>query len=371
MKDREEKSMVFSESILQHLAAQTKSLLFIFDPQQKIIRYLSDSSCHFFGADADRIKNDPHVLETLLHPDDKDYVLKELNQLNDNHSLLLDFRLLLSGKEVKWVHTKACVFTDAGIFEGCVVGFAEDITDRKEYELSLYNIYVQKDVALQILGHDLRAPIHTISSATTLLGYEINQSDLHKIEPYFEIINTTCQNALDLINDLLKSVYWDSQKTNLTKRINLLKKVKNQLDAYRMLHKGGKTFRLNTSADAIYIQTDPVRFQLIMENLLTNAFKFTKANGKIEVSVVEHADKVTIEVADDGIGIPEELKPMIFDKFSKARRPGNQGEKPVGLGLHIVKTLVEQLNGKIWFESEERKGTTFFLELPLQINPDQ
>ena len=55
-------------------------------------------------------------------------------------------------------------------------------------------------------------------------------------------------------------------------------------------------------------------------------------------------------------------------KFSKARRPGNQGEKPVGLGLHIVKTLVEQLNGSIWFESEAGKGTTFFVELPIRTD---
>lgn len=62
---------------------------------------------------------------------------------------------------------------------------------------------------------------------------------------------------------------------------------------------------------------------------------------------------------------------MIFDKFTKARRPGQQGEKPVGLGMHLVRSMVEQMDGHIWFESREGKGTTFFVELPREPQKDQ
>jgi two-component system sensor histidine kinase VicK len=69
-------------------------------------------------------------------------------------------------------------------------------------------------------------------------------------------------------------------------------------------------------------------------------------------------------VADTGIGVPAELQPVLFDKFSKARRPGLRGEESTGLGMSIIKTLVTWHGGKIWFSSEENKGTTFYIELP-------
>lgn len=103
---------------------------------------------------------------------------------------------------------------------------------------------------------------------------------------------------------------------------------------------------------------------LIIENLLTNAYKFTNDDGRIEVSVEERQGTILIKVADNGIGIPEKLQLLIFDKFTKARRRGTQGEQTVGLGMHLIRTMVEQLEGRIWFESQEGVGSTFFVELP-------
>jgi len=82
------------------------------------------------------------------------------------------------------------------------------------------------------------------------------------------------------------------------------------------------------------------------------------------VAVKERANTVLVTVADTGIGIPEKYHATLFEKFTRARRPGIKGEPSVGLGMSIIKTIVEWHKGKIWFESAENKGSTFYIELP-------
>ncbi|AHM62228.1 ATPase [Flammeovirgaceae bacterium 311] len=358
--------MVPLDKTLHQLAWKTNSIFFVFDPSENNFHYLSDNASVSFEIDVALIMKDPAVLLDRIFADDRVRVLEEFSHIGTKDCIEADFRLLFTPNQpVKWLHIKACMLQGEPALQGCIVGFAEDITSRKEIEMYLTNTHAQKDVALQILGHDIRSPIGTISAASSLLERSVCHEDLKNIEPLFRIISDTCQNALNLINDVLQSVYWDAQNTVKKKRrIDLVDMVENQLHAYRLLHQDQKDFKLFSSTRHVYIRSDQVRLQLILENLLSNAYKFTKRNGTIAVDLQEKEGKVQIAVKDDGIGIPDRLKPMIFQKFTNARREGMQGEKPTGLGLHIVKTMVEQLNGHIWFESGEERGTTFFVELP-------
>lgn len=101
----------------------------------------------------------------------------------------------------------------------------------------------------------------------------------------------------------------------------------------------------------------------VITNLLSNALKFTPDSGNIRISVEDKNDNILIKVQDNGIGIPAHLQPFLFDKFTKAGRQGIHGEPSVGLGMSIIKTIVEWHNGQIWFESTEGIGTTFYIEI--------
>lgn len=103
--------------------------------------------------------------------------------------------------------------------------------------------------------------------------------------------------------------------------------------------------------------------QQVVNNLVSNAIKFTTDGGEIRVVVEEHVEQVRLIIADNGVGIPAAHLPEVFERFTPARRPGRQGEKTTGLGLSIVKTIVELHKGRIWVESEEGQGTAFPIEL--------
>ena len=97
--------------------------------------------------------------------------------------------------------------------------------------------------------------------------------------------------------------------------------------------------------------------------LLVNAIKFSRANATIRVTVSESEKEVTIAIHDEGIGIPPAIAKQVFDPFTSAKRKGTAGEQTYGLGLYICKQIVEAHGGQIWFESEEEKGSTFFIRL--------
>ena len=125
-----------------------------------------------------------------------------------------------------------------------------------------------------------------------------------------------------------------------------------------------KSFSLHCSEEPIYMQIDDNKLRQAITNLISNAIKFTPDGGKISISIEEQQEVVMITVAGNGIGIPAKYHDTLFEKFTKARRKGLKGEHSNGLGMSIIKTIVEWHGGKIWFESQESKGTTFFIQLP-------
>ncbi|WP_227006387.1 sensor histidine kinase [Rufibacter latericius] len=109
---------------------------------------------------------------------------------------------------------------------------------------------------------------------------------------------------------------------------------------------------------------DEYKFSQVVNNLFSNAIKFTEDDGVIAIDLTERDGSVLITVQDDGVGIPEKFQGELFEKFTRARRPGLRGEPTTGLGMSIIKTIVEWHGGTIRFESEEGKGSTFYIELP-------
>jgi len=114
-----------------------------------------------------------------------------------------------------------------------------------------------------------------------------------------------------------------------------------------------------------WLKADPNLMQIILQNLLSNSVKYTPENGKIILSLGGDGEDFLIQVSDTGLGIPDEDQPEVFTKLFRGKNIQEADPEGVGLGLYIVKSMVERLGGKIWFTSREGKGTTFFVTIPL------
>jgi signal transduction histidine kinase len=117
--------------------------------------------------------------------------------------------------------------------------------------------------------------------------------------------------------------------------------------------------------EPIWVTSHSKKLIRLLSNLITNALKFSAVNTEINIAVALKNGKAMISVADKGMGIREADKPFIFEAFTNARKKGTSGESSYGLGLSICKQIAEAYSGRIWFESEEGKGSTFYIELPL------
>ena len=148
-------------------------------------------------------------------------------------------------------------------------------------------------------------------------------------------------------------------------RVNIVEKVRQIIEQFQASEKKlRKSFHLLSFSKSLFVTVDETKFMQAINNLLSNALKFTRDDGSIMVHIEDKRETFLIKVQDNGIGIPADMQPFLFDKFTKARRPGIKGEPSIGLGMSIIKTIVEWHKGRIWFESTEGKGSTFFIEVP-------
>lgn len=221
----------------------------------------------------------------------------------------------------------------------------------------------EKEKILKLVAHDLRTPIASIAALTDMLEEEKEK------EPQKELIGImkmACDSSLKLISEILES----SSSTNkeiekeMVSASDCLSDCISQLQINAAEKKQKFVIKPLPYAVSLYVNKD--KMKRVMYNLITNAIKFSHEGGEIHLKMEQHNDKsILISIQDFGIGIPDHIKTNIFNLNDEAKRSGTKGEKSFGLGLTICKDIVAAHNGKIWVESTENKGTTFFVELPL------
>jgi signal transduction histidine kinase len=249
--------------------------------------------------------------------------------------------------------------------------------ERKRHieELILHN--EEKDRLMQIVSHDLRSPLSGIRSLSEILyqGDEANNAVL--VREFSELICSTADNLLHLVNDLLDLAKVESGKLLLVPiefDIALMIRSCVRLQKNVALNKGISIVD-EYSSPTILINADEPKLVQVFNNLLSNAIKFTPKGGTITVkATIEPMDNAVVEpmlrisVRDTGIGISPDHLPKVFDKFGVHQRSGTAGEKGTGLGMPIVKRFVELHGGTIHVESKINVGTIFVVVLPLNLN---
>lgn len=219
----------------------------------------------------------------------------------------------------------------------------------------------EKDRILRTVAHDLRNPIGGIASLTSVMTEE-NYSEEQK--ELLNIIRETSFNSIELINEILEAT--ESASAVLNKEsveINSLLNNSVELMRFKAAEKRQViNLALLSSPLELYISREKI--WRVISNLISNAIKFSPEGSAILVMAVEQENEIQVSVKDHGIGIPDKLKNQVFNMFTDAKRPGTSGEKSFGLGLSICRQIIEDHDGRIWFESDTENGTSFNFTLP-------
>jgi len=239
--------------------------------------------------------------------------------------------------------------------------YYKQVIEIREKNNEIENAAIFKNQVLGMVAHDLRNPLAAVESTAMIM--EMEEVD-DETQENINIIKASCVKARGIILDLLEAARNDDQNTIETTQVDLNLFVRKIIDSWKIHNETRNVITFNSTYIPLYVEINKEKFHRVMDNLISNALKFSKENDKVEIQLDKENKMAIVEIKDHGLGIPKDMLPLLFDRFSKAGRTGLRGEQSTGLGLSIVKQIVERHKGKIEVTSAENQGSTFTIKLP-------
>jgi len=235
-----------------------------------------------------------------------------------------------------------------------------DTSKEREIELMKSNF-------VSVASHQIRTPLTGISWTIDTLSKEEAGTLNEQQKTLLDKVSTTTSHFAELINDLLDVSQIDEGRMDFTFEVTPLLPVveKTFHDLIPFANARSIDFILNVDGDIPKVRLDERKFGMAAQNIMDNALKYSNKSSGVTVTIRAVSGAVRLEVTDKGIGIPNEQKPFIFNKFFRAANAVRSVPNSSGLGLYITKQIIEEHGGKVYFESTEGEGSTFTIELPL------
>lgn len=344
--------------------------------------YWSEEMYRIFEVDMDSFVPSVKHFTELFHPDDRPKIEAEIKMCMDGgHIFNLDLRAIMPDNSVKYVNVHSYMQYDVDGSYDKFVGTTQDINKRKQVEQELIEAKKMaeesgrvKEQFLANMSHEIRTPMNAIIGFANLLLKEKDRFTPEQ-RKYINAIHNSGENLLVIINDILDFSKIESGKFELENVDFVLPQVvSNVLHLFKhkavekdikLLHEIAKDVPPN-------LVGDPVRLNQVLVNLINNAIKFTeKGHVKLKVEKLKKNDGkalIRFSVQDTGIGIPSDKLETIFDSFTQASSDTTRKYGGTGLGLTIVKTIVELQEGEISVQSQLGEGATFTIDLPFEVS---
>lgn len=236
----------------------------------------------------------------------------------------------------------------------------------QEDKLKLEELNKTKDKLFSIIAHDLRSPFNGILGFSELIINNLENLKATEIKKHIGIINSSSKNTLILLDNLLN---WGKSQTGQIrfnpKKISIASIIRETIQTSNSSAKI-KNISLNfNELKEVIVSADENMLLVVLRNLMSNAIKFTKVGGQINITVTYEYNQVKISTSDNGVGIKEEIRKNLFKTTTNTTSLGTENENGSGLGLILCKEFVEKHGGNIWVESKLGKGSDFKFTLPL------
>jgi len=307
----------------------------------------------------------------LVHPEDRDAVDRAIGKaVDEGTGYDVEFRNVRPDGDVGWIAGKGRVFRDASGRPVRMIGVGMDVTDRRRLadELAarvrdLAEADRRKDEFLAMLAHELRNPLSPLGTALHIV-----RTDADRRERFLDMADRQVRQLIRLVDDLLDVSRITQGKITLRREPTLLDEVvARALETVRpLIDTRGHALTVTLPPHPVRLDADPTRLAQVLGNLLANATKFTPAHGSIWLTAETMNGEVAVRVRDTGAGLAPELLPHVFDIFVQGDRSLDRARGGLGIGLTIVRQLVELHGGRVKAWSDGiGKGSEFTFHLPI------
>ncbi len=394
-------AIIQSREMLTKLAERVPGVVYqyrLYPDGKSCFPFSSPGMFEIYGVTPEEVREDATPVFGRLHPEDYDMIVSTIMEsartLEFYHS---EFRVILPEQGVRW---RMCNAKPERLEDGSTLwyGIISDITDRKlvEAELEKHRLHLEdlvqsrteeidlinkqlqeslekekelsnlKSRFISTASHEFRTPLTSVLTSAELIQRYYERWGQDKINEHLNRIKNSVSNLTKLMDDVLIVNRAESGKTVLMRsKVDLRSLCNNVIEEIEVFAKGHHDILLNYDIESNYFLLDQKQIELILNNLISNAIKYSPNGGIIDVKVTTDDKNLEFRISDSGIGIPEEELPRLFEPFHRAKNSVDiQG---TGLGLSIVKHSIELHGGTIEVVSKVGAGTTFTFTIPIQI----
>lgn len=358
-----------SEANLSSLINNRDESIWSIDNNYNIIIFNNFVRDEYFASFNIELKKGMNVLN-ILSPQWREFWQPKYDKALSGRRIIFEYSNQV-GNEIHWYE----VFLNPIISDGKITGvsaLSAVITKRKkaeqalrESEAKLHELNATKDKFFSIIAHDLKSPFNAIIGFSEMLAEEVQGKNYENIGQYAAIIEDSSKRAMDLLMNLME---WSRSQTGRMEfnpeTIDIVGLIN---DVTALLDDSAKQKSITIykkTPDNLAVFADKAMTGTILRNLISNAIKFTQANGQVAISVQQKMTELIVSVQDSGVGIKKEAIEKLFRIDENHSTLGTQNETGTGLGLILCKEFVEKHGGKIWVESEVGKGSKFVFAIP-------
>ncbi|GKU83862.1 PAS domain-containing sensor histidine kinase [Niallia sp. NCCP-28] len=280
------------------------------------------------------------------------YTFEEL--LEERESVILDYS---TNYEPYVLRANFSVIQKETGFVNGLITVLHDITEQEKIDME------RKEFVANV-SHELRTPLTTMRSYVEALAEGAWQDD--ELAPKFlEVTQNETERMIRLVNDLLQLSKLDNRDIKLDKElVDFIVFYNRIIDRFELTKEQNVIFERKLPKHAAFVEVDEDKLTQVMDNIISNALKYSPEGGKITFSLKEQEKQIIVSISDNGVGIPKENLEKVFDRFYRVDKARTRKLGGTGLGLAIAKEMVEAHGGKIWATSKEGKGTKVSFTLP-------
>jgi PAS domain S-box-containing protein len=364
---RAEKVLAESEERFRQLAENINEVFWMTDPQTTQLLYISPAYERVWGRSCQSLYENPRSFMDAIHPEDQERVRSDvLERQSRGEQIDKEYRVVRPDGSIRWVRDRAFPVKDAAGQFYRLVGIIDDFTEKKQAEEALRDANRRKDEFLATLAHELRNPLAPIRNAVELMRGA--NDDVGLMEKARSIMERQVAQMVRLVDDLLDMARITKGKLQLRQdRIELAAVVRSAIEIARpLIDVQAHELTVTLSQEPVHLEADPIRLAQVFSNLLNNAVKYTEKGGHIWLTAERQGGKVVVSVRDTGIGFTAEHLPRLFEMFSQVEPALERSQGGLGIGLALVRGLVELHGGSVEARSAgPGKGSEFTVRLPI------
>jgi two-component system sensor histidine kinase VicK len=354
----EDKDAIFRD--IRHIGKLSHDGVFIYVLNDQRFLYINQAFVSIVEIGSKLLMDQAEVIMKLLAEEDQEYLIGRFTELLEKGVLEEVQMRLRQNKTAKTISFSGYVTPD----KNCVVGFVKDISKPKQHEDYLLKFGARKDAVMDTVAQNLITPLNLSNFTVDYIEKAIREKKFNRLESHIAVMREVTSQCIQIISDLIQEEHLESPAVHTkSTRFDLIEQLMIVLEKLRESNPD-KRFKVQSDANHLLINGDDLKFMQVIHNLLSNAIKFTPPVALIETMVRHDGDWIRISVKDNGIGIPKDLQPYVFEKNTRASRPGLNGEKSNGIGLHVCQKLANLMGGSITLRSAEDHGTTVTFHLP-------